>query len=211
MKRFVALVGLALAIALPSACAEQSPDDQYISIYSQIQQAETFQASGQSRLALAGYTQSLAQLQKFQKMFPDWDSKIVGFRLDYLTEKINGLQAQFPADNQNGTPPPAPSAPTPTNAAANAMLPATNAVSAPPVTDEEMQLSVLRAQAQGLQAENELLQAKLKEALSAQPATLDPQEFARAQAQVIALMKENDLLRASLTIGCHQWLRRQNY
>ena len=129
-------------------------------------------------------------------MFPDWDPKIVTFRLDYLAEKINGLAAQFPPLS------PKRRRRRPTNnAAANAMPPATNAVPAAPATDAEMQLSNLRAQVQGLQSDNEMLQAKLKEALSAQPATVDTQELAKAQAQVLSLMKENDLLRASVTTG----------
>ena len=195
MKRFAALVGLILAVALPPARAQQSPDDQYISIYSLIQQADALQVAGQMRLALDSYTQALAELQKLQKTFPDWDPKIVTFRLGYLTEKVNGLAAQFPADTQSGTPS------TPTHAPANAMEPVANPVSAAPATDREIQLSALNAQVQGLQAENGLLQAKLKEALSAQPATVDTQALAAAQAQVLSLMKEGDLLRASMATG----------
>ena len=197
MKRFAAIVGLVLAIALPPAHAQQSPDDQYISIYSLIQQADTLQTAGQPRAALSGYTQALAELQKFQKMFPDWDAKIVSFRLNYLTEKVNSLAAQFPAGTQIGTP----STPAPTNAAASALPPATNTVSTAPDADVEIQLVALSAQVRGLQADNETLQAKLKEALGAQPAMADTQELARAQAQVLSLMKENDLLRASMNTG----------
>ena len=192
MKRFAALVGLALAVALPMVRAQQSPDDQYIAIYSLMQQADALQAAGQPRSALDGYAQALAELQKFQKMFPYWDSKIVSFRLDYLTEKVNNLAAQFPAIPQNGTP---------TNAAVNPSPPAADVVSTVSVTDVEAQLSASRAQAQDLQSENEMLQAKLKEALSAQPATVDTQELATAQARVLSLMKEDDLLLASLTTG----------
>ena len=193
MKRFAALLGLALAVALPSARAQQNPDDQYIAIYSQMQQADALQASGQPRQALAGYTQALAGLQKFQKMFPYWDSEIVTYRLNYLTDKVNGLAAQFPAVPQSATP---------TNAAVNPTPPAANAVpAAAPATDAEAQLNALRAQVQNLQSDNETLQAKLKEALRAQPATVDTQELAKAQAQVLSLMKENDLLRASLATG----------
>jgi tetratricopeptide (TPR) repeat protein len=198
MKRFAALVGLALAVALPMARAQQNPDDQYIAIYSLMQQADALQAAGQPRSALAGYTQALADLQKFQKIFPYWDSKIVTFRLNYLTEKVNALAAQFPPLPESGTPPPAP---TPTNAAVNPTRSAANPVSAAPAADMETQLVTLRSQAQGLQSENETLQAKLREALSAQPAAVDTRELARAQAQVLSLMKENDLLRASINTG----------
>jgi tetratricopeptide (TPR) repeat protein len=201
MKRFAALVGLALAVVLPPARAQQNPDDQYITIYSLIQQADTLETASQPRSALAGFTQALADLQKFQKAFPDWDPKIVSFRLDYLKEKVNALAAQFPAGTTNGTPPPALATPLPANAPANAMPPPTNAVAAAPATEADLQLAALRAQAQNLQADNETLQAKLKEALSAQPATVDTQKLAAAQAQVLSLMKENDLLRASLATG----------
>jgi tetratricopeptide (TPR) repeat protein len=196
MKRFVALVGLALAVALPQALSQQTPDDRYIAIYSVIEQADALQAAGQTRPALAGYTQALAELQKFQMTFPDWDAKIVSYRLDYLKEKVNDLAAQFSADTTGGTPPPAPA-----NAAAGELPPATNAVSSAPDADVEMQLGTLRAQVEGLQADNETLQAKLKEALSAQPAAVNSQELAVAQAQVLALTKENDLLRACLPVA----------
>ena len=200
MKRFAALVGLIFAVALPPARAQQSPDEQYIAIYSLMQQADALQSGGQPRQALDGYSQALTELRKFQKVFPDWDPKIVTFRLDYLAQKINGLAAQFPSSPQNVTPSPAPSTPAPTNVVANAIPPAANAVpAAAPASDAEMQLSSLRTQLQGLQSDNAMLQAKLKEALSAQPATGDTQELAKAQAQVLSLMKENDLLRASVT------------
>ncbi len=197
MKRFVALVGLALAVVLSPAHAQQGPDDQYIAIYNQIQQADALQADGQPQMALADYTQALEGLQKFQKAFPHWGPEMVGYRLNYLTEKIKGLTAQAPASPPDSSP----LTPKPTNAtviaAFNATPPATNTVAAAPVSEAEIQLNKLRAKVQGLQAENELLQAKLKEALRAQPATVDVQELSKAQAQVLSLMKENDLLRAS--------------
>ena len=184
MKRFAALVGLVLLVALPMARAQQNPDDQYIAIYNLMQQADTLQANGQPREALADYTQALAGLQKLQKVFPYWEPEIVTYRLNYLTDKINGLAAQLPPLPQNG------------------VAPATNAVPAGASAAElAAQLNALRAQVQGLQQDNETLQAKLKEALRVQPATVDTQELARAQARVLALMKENDLLRASLNTG----------
>lgn len=206
MIRLVALVALALAVTMPSARAQHGPDDQYISIYNLIQQADALQAAGQPQPALAGYFEAQAELQKFQKQFPDWDPKIVGFRLDYLAEKVNGLKSQVPADTRNGPQPAAPLTPTPAAAVANTAPPATNAVSAAPATDAEIQMNNLNAQVQGLQMENETLQAKLREALSAQPATVRTKELATAQAQVLSLMKENDLLRAGQTTGASNGL-----
>jgi Tfp pilus assembly protein PilF len=181
MKRFVALFFLALAVALPRAHAQQGPDDQYVIIYSLIQRADSLAEAGQPQQALAQYAEVQGELQKFQKLFPDWGPKIVSFRLDYLAGKIAGLSAQFPATN----------APPQMDAMSNAVSPADAAGLA-------SQLDTLRAQAQSLQADNTTLQAKLKEALAAQPAMVDSRELAKAQDQIQALMKENDLLKANL-------------
>ncbi|HEX5400319.1 MAG TPA: tetratricopeptide repeat protein [Verrucomicrobiae bacterium] len=194
MKRLVALVGIVFASLLPSARAQQSPDDQYVVIYSLIQQADSLQAGGQAREALTDYTQALTALRNFQRMFPHWNEVIVGYRLNYLTGKVKDLAAQFPATTNNAAPATTP----PVSAAPAATPPATNAVSTPEATAAEMQINTLRSRIQALQADNGLLQDKLREALQVQPATVDTQELARAQAQALSLMKENDLLRASL-------------
>ena len=203
MKRFAALLGLAIAVVLPPARAQQNPDDQYIAIYSLMQQADALQAGGQPRQALADYTQALAGLQKFQKLYPDRDPTIVSYRLNYLTGKVKELSAQYPPIPNGGTSP----ASTSTNAPANPAPSAANSTSA---AGAEAQLNALRAQIQGLQSDNETLQAKLKEALRAQPAPVDAQELAKSQAQVLSLMKENDLLRASMKTGATNGARRTN-
>lgn len=189
-----------LAVGLPSARAQQSPDDQYVVIYSQIQQADSLQANGQARGALADYMQALAALRNFQRMFPHWNEDIVAYRLSYLTAKVNSLAAQFPAETNNvsqsmNTPP---ATNVPVSTSAKAAPPAANAASAPPAAEADEQINTLRARVQALQEDNELLQAKLKEALRVQPATVDTQALAEAQAQALSLRKENNLLRASL-------------
>lgn len=186
MKFFAVVVGLLVACAASPVRAQQNADDQYIAIYNLIQQGDELQAANQIRLALDSYKQAQGELQKLQTAFPDWDPKIVTFRLDYLAERISDLTARLPAENQGVTA---------TNQAANPVPPPT------PENTAEIQLNALRIQSEGLLAENQLLQAKLKEALRAQPAAADPRALAEAQAQVLSLMKENDLLRASLTTG----------
>jgi tetratricopeptide (TPR) repeat protein len=192
MKRFAALgvVGLALAIALSPAHAQQNPDDQYVALYSLMQQADSLNSSSQPRQALAQYLQAQDELQKFQKVFPDWNPKIVNFRLNYLAAKIAEVTAQLPAAPPGGTP--APAAPAPA---------APGAAPSPAAADWEAQLGALREQVQKLRADNETLQARLKEALAAQPAAVDPRELARAQTQIRSLLKENDLLKVSLAQG----------
>ena len=49
-----------------------------------------------------------------------------------------------------------------------------------------------------LQADKNLLEAKLKEALAVQPAAVDPRELAKAEERIRGLTKENDLLKVSL-------------
>jgi tetratricopeptide (TPR) repeat protein len=179
MKLFSALAILLLALALPQARAQQNPDDQYVAIYGEIQQADSLQASGQPRQALAGFVAAQTELQKFHKMYPDWDGKIVTYRLNYLAEKTASLIALLPPL---------------TNA-----LPQTGIISADTNTsaaDLQSQLAGLRGQVQGLQSDNTTLQAKLKEALTVQPAAVDSGELAKAQAQIVSLMKQVDLLKA---------------
>ncbi len=195
MKRLVALLILILAARLPSACAQQGPDDQYVIIYALIQQADSLVSSGQPQQALAQYVQVRGELQKFQKNYPDWNPRIVSFRLDYLAEKIVEVTAKNTVVPQSGMPPPPPPAP-------GAAPPVSGA--APPATsnaDLEAQLGALHEQMQQLQADNTTLQAKLKEALGAQPAAIDSRELTRARETIRSLMKENDLLKVSLARG----------
>ena len=177
-----------LAALLPSARAQQGPDDQYIILYTMMQQADALDSSGQPRQALAQYVQVQGELEKFQKIYPDWNPRIVSFRLNYLAEKIAEVTAKLPVVPQSGTPPPAPPPPG----------------AAPPsasTADLEAQLGALHEQMQQLQSDNTTLQARLKEALVAQPAAIDSRELTRARETIRSLMKENDLLKVSLSQG----------
>ena len=191
MKRLVALLILILAALLPQARAQQGPDDQYIIIYSLMQQADTLDNSGQPRPALAQYVQVQGELQKFQKNYPDWSPRIVNFRLKYLAEKITEVTAKLPVTPPSGTPPRKRFQPR----RRRARLSSASAV------DLEAQLGALHEQVQKLQGDNTTLQAKLQEALAAQPAAIDPRELTQARAKIRSLMKENDLLKVSLSQG----------
>ena len=52
MKRLLALLLLLLVLSLPARAQNGGPDDQYVVIYSLIQQADSSDSSGQSRQAL---------------------------------------------------------------------------------------------------------------------------------------------------------------
>jgi Flp pilus assembly protein TadD len=187
MKRLVALLILLLAALLPQARAQQGPDDQYIIIYSLMQQADSLNSSGQPSQALAQYVQVQGELQKFQNSYPDWSPRIVNFRLKYLAEKIAEVTAKLPAARQSRTPPPLPPPP--------------GAASSTAAVDLEAQFGALHEQVQKLQADNTTLQAKLHEALVAQPAAIDARELTQAREKIRSLMKENDLLKVSLSQG----------
>jgi tetratricopeptide (TPR) repeat protein len=190
MKRLVVLMSFVLALPLLQARAEQNPDDQYIIIYALMQQADTLDNSGDLHQALTDYVEARNELGKFQKVFPDWNPKIVDFRLSYLAEKIAAVTAGLPAIPQSETP---------LSTAASTSAPPVAVASA--IAGLESQLGALRDQIKQLQADNGTLQAKLKEALAVQPAAVDPREMARIREQLQSLMKENDLLKASLAQG----------
>lgn len=185
MKSFL-LAAVLLTSLLTSARAQMGADEQYIAIYGVIQQAETQISAGEPQQALASLKVTQAQLQKFQKLFPDWNPGIINYRLDSVSQKIAALQAQV--------------------AVASAVVPptsATNGMSAAQAAKVSAQEESLRAELAAARVENQTLQAKLKEALASQPAAVDAGELAKAQEKIRSLMKANDLLeaRASLATG----------
>ena len=165
-------------VLLAAAQAQQGADEKYLSIYSLVQQAETLAGHGESQAALTTWLDAQTQLQRFQKLYPDWNPGVISFRLDDVAKKIAVW-----------------------NKATNALpsLAETNASPANTTAQIHAQLENLNNQVRAAQVENEMLQAKLKEALSAQPTTIDASELARAQSEILSLMKENDLLKAGQT------------
>ncbi len=179
MKTFLAAALLFIGL-LATARAQQEADTQYLGIYGTIQLADKLADSGQPGEALAAFTDAQVQLERFKKIFPDWNPNIISFRLNYVADKAAALKSRTPA---------APSAP------AKGTAPA--APSAENAARLQTQVDGLNEQLQSAQAENSALQAKLKEALATQPAVIDAGELTRAQEQVRSLMKQNDLLKAS--------------
>ena len=188
MKRLSVIVALLLGLAGAQA---QGPDDQYISIYSLIQEADKLNSGGQPGDALPKYVEAQAALQRFKKGYPEWNPKVISFRLSYVTAKIAEVSPRVPAVTT----------PAPGQAATNRVAPprAGPPQSAKPApSDWETQLAGLTDQVRQLQADKATLEAKLKEAFSMQPATVDPRELTRAEEKIKNLQKENDLLKVSL-------------
>src|SRR5258706_5588987 len=188
MKSLFSLVMAALLLSFAGAQA-QGPDDQYVRIYNLIQEGDSLAKSSQPSPALAKYLEAQTALQRFQKGYPDWNTKVVSFRLNYLAEKIAAASPRYAA----------PGATVPARPALG--LNATFALTprAPGTNGLDSQLSFLKDQVRQLQNDNLLLESKLKESFSAQPAAMDPRELAKAQGKVQSLQKENELLKFTLT------------
>jgi Tfp pilus assembly protein PilF len=189
MKRFSVIVALLLSL---SGARAEGPDDQYIHIYNLIQEADKLNSGDQPREALPKYLEAQTALQQFQKGYPDWNVKVITFRLNYVAAKIAAVSPRIPAPVA-----PAPATPGAKPAAPPSASPAQPALPAPP-GDWEVQLNALKDQVRQMQADKAVLEAKLKEALAVQPAALDPRELARAEEKIRGLAKENDLLKVTL-------------
>jgi Flp pilus assembly protein TadD len=204
MKRFLALA-LPCFLALAPAAWADGPDDDYVGIYNIIQQADSLNEKGQLSQAKSRYSDALGALKKFQTAYPDWNVKVVRYRLNYLSTKISQIMltlstpiaappaAAAPAVSPPPGPTPAQSRPTPV---VEVPAPATPGATLSDAT--ESQIKDLQDQVRRTEAERNLLQAKLKEALNAQPAAIDPRELTRAEDKIKELQKENDLLKTSL-------------
>ncbi len=204
MKRFLALA-LPFFLALTPGAWADGPDDDYVSIYNIIQQADSLNEKGQLGQARARYSDAFTALKKFQAGYPDWNIKVVRYRLNYLSSKISQISLSL----ANSTPaPPATLVSPPVIPVAPGILPPPAAkpeIPAPIPTPSatvsdvaESQIKDLQDQVRRSEAEKTLLQAKLKEALNAQPAAVDPRELAKAEEKIKELQKENELLKVGL-------------
>ncbi len=186
-RLFALLLGIAMSVVSAGA---QSPEEQYVRIYNLIQQADALQTSGQSGEALPKYLEANTALQRIKRIHPEWQPKIVSYRLNYLAEKIAAIPGAKPAPETTATPAAPGRAPSP--------VVAPGAVVAPASSELQQQLAGLQESVRRLNSEKTILESKLKEALATQPAAIDPRELTKAQERVQTLLKENELLKAGL-------------
>jgi hypothetical protein len=93
---FSALLLLALLLGLWPARAD-GPDDEYLQIYTLIQQADDLNTSGKAAPAKAKYLEAQTALKNFQQDHPEWNVKLVLYRVKYVAGKIAALSAKPPA------------------------------------------------------------------------------------------------------------------
>lgn len=170
------IVLLSLAVLLP--VRGQSPDDKYVRIYSLIEDADKLNEASQARLAVTKYLEAQVAIKELQQAHPEWNSKLVGYRLEYISSKLEPLTKQ------------------PASGASNAATPASGSPAA--AVSPASQVALMQEEIGRIAAQNAMLEAKLREALSVQPAAIDPRELAKADQRIKALQKERDLLAVSL-------------
>src|ERR1035437_1905702 len=90
MKRILVLM-LSFSVL---AHIHAGPDDQYLEIYSLIQQADG--VINDSKTAIANYTQAQKGLKKLQSTYPFWQADVVKFRIDYVAEKLAAFENTHP-------------------------------------------------------------------------------------------------------------------
>ena len=96
LKPACGLVALALVLGSWPARAD-GPDDDYLQIYNLAQQADGLNGSGKAAAAKAKYLEALTALKTFQKEYPDWNVKLVRYRLNDVVGKITALSEKPPA------------------------------------------------------------------------------------------------------------------
>src|ERR1022692_343537 len=187
MKGLFVLAGLIGFLAFSCARAV-AQDDEYIQIYGVIQDADALGNSSQTGEALAKYIDAQTSLQRFQRIYPDWNRQVIQYRLNYLAPRIAEMSARTPV------------AATKTPIAAKPPTTVPPALSLQPREREdfEHQRDMLQSRVQQLQVDKMMLESKLKESLAAQPAAVDPRELAKAEEKIRSLEKENSLLQVSV-------------
>src|SRR6185436_12975887 len=86
MKRLFVLIGF--AVLLFSHLPARAQDDQYLRVYTLIQEADGLKNSGKPADALGKYLEAQNLLASFQRLYPEWNSNVVKYRVSYLADKI---------------------------------------------------------------------------------------------------------------------------
>jgi Tfp pilus assembly protein PilF len=175
MKHTPSIAGL-LMLTVAGALLADGPDDEYVRIYSLIQQADNLRERGQSAPSAQKYSEVETALKQMRQSYPAWNPRVVEFRLRYVAERLESSNLETkPLE-----------------------FPTLEKLSAPAPDGLAEQIKLLQGHIRQLEADRELLQAKLMEALSAQPASVDPRELTKAEEKTKSLEKEIELLKVNL-------------
>jgi len=172
----------ALCLFLFSACAVlgAGPNEEYVRIYTLIQKAQTLEDSDRDAEALALYLDAEQSLMRIKRVNPQWNPKVVDFRLRFLQGKIAALK---PAESPEAA------------LVSTATAAPAGGAEAAPLRDE---IERLNRELEQLHAQNSALHDKLKEALSVRPAATNPRQLEEAEERNAALIREVELLKSQL-------------
>lgn len=154
------------------------PDDDFVEIYQLIQQTDAQRENGRFSEARAGYERAQALLLTLKKGYPEWNERVIAYRLRYVAEKLAVLPAVDPAAPPGSAP----------GAAAEVV----------PEGEVLTQFRNLHGEITQLRGEKQRLEAKLREALTAQPAPVDPKELQAAVERITQLQSTNRALSEKL-------------
>ncbi|MFM7214769.1 MAG: hypothetical protein ACKO3H_07820 [Verrucomicrobiota bacterium] len=171
-------LGVVVAVATLASHLVAGPDDDFVAAYQLIQQTDAERERGESSRARDGYLKAQEMLRALKRSYPQWNDRVVAYRLRYVAEKLEAL----PAADAAGTP---------TGSASSTNSPA---VAAAPANEVIAQFNALNEEIGSLRGEKQRLEARLREALTAQPAPVDPQELKRAVDRITQLQSTNQAL-----------------
>ena len=77
-----------------STLRAQTLDDDYIRIFHTIQEADTLTGIGQPAQAQTKYQAAQKALEQFRLHHPEWNSKIIAYRLSYVSNKLNSVSQE---------------------------------------------------------------------------------------------------------------------
>src|SRR5258706_4654833 len=95
MTRHLALIG-ALYLTATLLAQAQSADERYVWIYSLIQEADGFKEKGTKGEAAQKYAEAQGLLKELQKLYPEFNPKVVNYRLGYVANQLEALTPQLP-------------------------------------------------------------------------------------------------------------------
>jgi len=98
LNRFVWLLVAAafLAFLPPHALAQ---DDEYLRILDLVDEADAMNTNGPPGPVVAKFQEAQNALRSFQKAYPEWNTKVVSYRLNYIASKL----AAFSHDNSTSS------------------------------------------------------------------------------------------------------------
>lgn len=163
------LFALIFTISLAHA---DGPDQEYLQIYNLIEQGDNLSKSGKTDTATERYREALKGLKRLQSSYPNWNDAVIKYRIDYLSEKLQGTTTPTnPAPIASTNVAPAKSNPFLDEVrrlqAENASLAAQLKQAEPTNITSSEDLTKLQEQLVELQKERDLLKVELEQAQTA--------------------------------------------